>query len=213
MWREPFSKALWAELSSQERVTLACVATVVALLPVALGGLVAAACPMCGSDREQQDTRCPVSPSGSFQSGFFQSVWVLIYLRFGVVMARYVIGTYSVMRAMPNEQRNSLAHANSPLPTILGTGFLMLLSLALNYLWVVFYSCMGDPHQARNVLISLLGTNIALALLILQLDRFAAASQGVYIAYLVYALILNHDTIAKGPEPEPGTQVQAVYTF
>jgi len=73
-----------------------------------------------------------------------------------------------------------------------GTVSLYLFShMILNYMWHAMYGCANDPESARSVLIYSLGSAIALLPLLAEADVYSAAAIGIYVASLIYTLLVT----------------------
>lgn len=78
-----------------------------------------------------------------------------------------------------------------------GTVSLYLFShMILNYMWHAMYGCANDPDSARSVLIYSLGSAIALLPLLAEADVYSAAAIGIYVASLIYTLLVTSDASA-----------------
>jgi hypothetical protein len=162
---------------------------------------------------------CPVKPDGQPESGFFIGSWVVLYLRLGLVAARLAILFASHIHRFPRSKPGAAdapraASAFTPAWVapehkswwkrstfyLITVGSTFLLHLFANYMWVVLYGCRRSAKMGRTALLLSLSSALSLAFLLIPIDGYSAATLGAYVAYLVFALILNEDSIENEEE-------------
>jgi hypothetical protein len=95
---------------------------------------------------------------------------------------------------VPTNQRGHPIAREAWLKSTMYFGFVSLYLFAhliLNWMWHAMSGCAHDSESARTILLYTLGTSIALIPLLAEADVYSAAAIGVYVASIIYTLIVS----------------------
>lgn len=110
----------------------------------------------------------------------FAIVWPILYVLLGLSLAMILH-----------------AHGAKGRERVLG---LFLIQLALNFAWSPVFFAMHKPDVAMTILAALVVVNAVLAVLTWRVRRVAALLLLPYLAWLLFAAMLNFEIVARNPD-------------
>lgn len=127
--------------------------------------------------------KCPAPKDVTFfqpPGKVFSTVWPVLYSLLGVVLALLV---------------RSSANKTAPTPWVLATLTLFSLQMALNFSWMPVYSCAQKREAALYILIALLMIQSTTMVAASQVSMPAVTLLCPYTVWLIFALVLNTNSL------------------
>jgi len=151
------------------------------LLPATVGFAMALHCP--------HDACHAPAPRLQPAPATFRYVWTATYLALGFVGANIVL-------ALADMKKNSSSQRAATVTAALALWTALIVAEAL---WVHTWGCECNPTTARNLLVAILATAVALTLALVaahvQAHTICCAVVALHCAWLAFALALNQDVV------------------
>jgi tryptophan-rich sensory protein len=142
---------------------------------------------VCPMDKVSETNGTTVKPPFQPPGVAFSVVWPILYTLLGVVFSIYVY---------------ALSNNTAPKGWAIAAMTLFCLQLVLNYTWTPVYSCANQPVTAMYILLALTVTVVATMVSSSYVSGTATVLMAPYVVWLVFALMLNAQSIPIPPSSQ-----------